>query len=91
MQRRAYELQREWVDEEPLVPDLAQRLAEIEAPALVVVGEEDQPDMQAIVERLARELPNARRATIPATAHVPSMERPQEFDALVLPFLEEVA
>lgn len=91
MQRRAYELQREWVDEEPLVPDLAQRLGEIDVPTLVLVGEEDQPDMHAIVQRLANEIPGARSATIPATAHVPSMERPREFDELVLPFLEEAA
>lgn len=91
MQRRAYELQRDWVDEELLVPDLAQRPAEIGAPTLVLVGEEDQPDMQAITERLAREIPGARHATIAATAHVPSMERPREFDELVLPFLEEAA
>ena len=91
MQRRAYELQREWVDEEPLVPDPAERLAEIEVRTFVLVGEEDQPDMQTITERLAREIPGARFATIPATAHVPSMERPREFDGLVLPFLEEAA
>lgn len=91
MQRRAYELQREWVDEEPLVPDPAERLAEIEVRTFVLVGEEDQPDMQTIAERLAREIPGARFATIPASAHVPSMERPREFDGLVLPFLEEAA
>jgi pimeloyl-ACP methyl ester carboxylesterase len=91
MQREAYELQREWVDEEPLVADLAERIREIQAPTLVLVGEEDQPDMRAIAERLAREISGARLATIPATAHVPSMERPREFDALVLPFLEEAA
>jgi pimeloyl-ACP methyl ester carboxylesterase len=91
MQRQAYELQREWVDEELLVPDLAQRLGEIAAPTLVLVGEEDQPDMHAIAERLAREIPGARHARIPETAHVPSMERPREFDGLVLPFLEEAA
>jgi 3-oxoadipate enol-lactonase len=91
MQLRAYELQRDWVDEELLVPDLAERLAEIEVPTLVLVGEEDQPDMQAIAAWLAREIPGARLATIAATAHVPSMERPREFDELVLPFLEEAA
>jgi pimeloyl-ACP methyl ester carboxylesterase len=91
MQRRAYELQREWVDEEPLVPELAERLGEIRVPVLVVVGEEDQPDLQAIAERLAREIPGARLATIANTAHVPSMERPREFDELVLPFLREAA
>jgi 3-oxoadipate enol-lactonase len=93
MQRRAYELQAgiEEDEEELLVEDLAQRLGEIGVPTLVLVGEEDQPDMRAIAERLEREIPGARLATIPATAHVPSMERPREFEALVLPFLEEAA
>ncbi|HSB38558.1 MAG TPA: alpha/beta fold hydrolase [Gaiellaceae bacterium] len=92
MQRRAYELAlgSDEDDEELLVEDLAQRLGEIRAPTLVLVGEEDQPDMHAIAERLEREIPGARRATIAATAHVPSMERPREFDELVLPFLREV-
>jgi 3-oxoadipate enol-lactonase len=93
MQRRAFELQLavEEDEEELLVDDLAQRVGEIRAPTLLVVGEEDQPDMHAIAERLEREIPGARRATIPGTAHVPSMERPREFDELVLPFLREVA
>src|SRR5262249_37541453 len=59
MQRQAYELQREWVDEELLVPDLAQRLGEIDVPTLALVGEEDQPDMLAIVGQLARAIPRA--------------------------------
>jgi 3-oxoadipate enol-lactonase len=93
MQRRAFELQLvvEEDDEELLVEDLAQRLGEIRAPTLVIVGEEDQPDMHAIAQRLEREIPDARRATIPATAHIPSLERPREFDELVLPFLREAA
>ncbi|HZE28823.1 MAG TPA: alpha/beta fold hydrolase [Gaiellaceae bacterium] len=92
MQRRAYELQGEAEDEEELlVEDVAQRLGDVRAPTLVVVGEEDQPDMHAIAERLAAEIPGARLATIAATAHVPSMERPGEFDELVLPFLREAA
>ena len=91
MQRDAYELQREWVDEDLLVPDLAERVGEIDVPVLVVIGEEDQPDMHAIAERLARELPGARLETIAGSAHVPSMERPREFDELVLPFLLEAA
>ena len=93
MQRRAFELQLavEEDDEELLVESIAERLGEIRAPVLVIVGEEDQPDMHTIAERLQREVPNARRATIAATAHVPSLERPLEFDELVLPFLREVA
>jgi 3-oxoadipate enol-lactonase len=92
MQRHAFELQLpvgEDAEEELLVPDLAERLGEIRAPTLVVVGDEDVLDMHAIADRLAREVPGAGRATIAGAAHVPSLERPQEFDALVLPFLEE--
>jgi len=93
MQRRAYELALgiEEDEEELLVEGLADRLGEVGVPTLVVVGEEDQPDMHAISERLAQEIPNARLAKIPATAHVPSIERPQEFDELVVPFLRETA
>lgn len=93
MQRRAYELQLPFEDEaqeELLVEDVAQRLGEIKAPALVLVGEEDVPDIHAIADRLAREIPGARRATIADAAHVPSMERPREFEELVLGFVEEV-
>jgi pimeloyl-ACP methyl ester carboxylesterase len=92
MQLRAFELQvpvGDDADEELLVPDLADRLSEVKAPTLVLVGDEDQPDMQAIAERLEREIPGSRRQTIASTAHVPSMERPRQFDQLVLGFLRE--
>ena len=93
MQRQAYELQLPFegeAEEELLVEDVAQRLGEIKAPTLVLVGEEDVPDIHAIADRLAREIPGARRATIADAAHVPSMERPREFEELVLGFVEEV-
>jgi 3-oxoadipate enol-lactonase len=93
MQRRAFELQLPFEDEaeeELLVEDVGQRLGEIQAPTLVLAGEEDVADIHAIADRLAREIPGARRSTIANTAHVPSMERPEEFDELVLGFLESV-
>lgn len=93
MQRRAFELYRDGGDaaeEEALVPDVGDRLAEISAPTLVLVGELDVPDIQAIAARLQREIPDARGATIPGAAHAPTMERPDEFSDLVLHFLDEV-
>ena len=90
MQRRAFELQLpvgDDAEEELLVPDLATRVNEISVPTLIVVGDEDRPDMHAIADRLAASIPHARRTTIPATAHVPSLERPDEFDRIVLEFL----
>jgi pimeloyl-ACP methyl ester carboxylesterase len=90
MQRRAFELQLDVDDDivdEPLTPDLVDRLGEIGVPALVAVGELDCDDMHAIAERLAAEIPGARHERLPSVAHVPSMERPAEFDELVLGFL----
>jgi 3-oxoadipate enol-lactonase len=90
MQMRACELWREAgedSEQEPLVPDWADRLAEIGVPTLVIVGELDRPEMLEIAERLEAEIPNVRRKTMAGTAHVPSLERPEEFDRIVLEFL----
>jgi pimeloyl-ACP methyl ester carboxylesterase len=76
-------------DEEPLVINVLDRLGEIAAPTLVLVGELDVPDMHAVAELIERELPNARRETVDGTAHLPSMERPEEVDRLVTAFLGE--
>jgi 3-oxoadipate enol-lactonase len=90
MQRRSFELQLpvgEDADEELLVEALGDRVGEVTAPTLILTGDLDQPDILAIADRLARQIPNARRATIPGAAHAPSLERPEEFDRLVLEFL----
>ena len=93
MQRRALELYVEGgadAQEEALVLDIGDRLGEISVPTLVLVGELDVPDIHRLADRLEREIPGARRATIEGAAHVPSMEWPDEFDRLVLGFLDEV-
>jgi pimeloyl-ACP methyl ester carboxylesterase len=92
MQRRAIDIWRAADEEEgehkPLVEDWGDRLAEISVPTLILVGELDRPEMHEIADRLEAEIPNTRRETIVGTAHVPNMERPEEFDRLVLEFLE---
>jgi 3-oxoadipate enol-lactonase len=90
MQRRAFELQLpvgDQAEEEALVPEVAARLGEIRAPALVVVGEADVTDLHDIAERLAREIPDGRHVSIAAAAHLPSLERPDVFNELALGFL----
>lgn len=90
MQLRALEIQvpvGEAAPDEPLVAGLGDRLGEIAAPALVVVGALDHPDIRAIADRLVDALPHATPAEIPAAAHLPSLERPAAFDAAVAPFL----
>jgi len=72
-----------------LEPPASTRLTDIRVPALVVTGDEDIEDIHAIADRLAREIPGAERATIADAAHLPSLERPEEFDRIVLRFLGE--
>ena len=93
MQRRALELQApvwDTHDEEALVPDVADRLGEIRVPTLVLVGEADVPEIRRIAGKLGGAIAGARSGTIPRAAHLPHLERPADFDALVLPFLAEV-
>jgi pimeloyl-ACP methyl ester carboxylesterase len=89
MQRRAFELQLAQPDAEErlLVPDIGSRLAEVAAPTLVVTGDLDVPDFLAIGRRLQAEIRNARAASIAGAAHLPSMERPDEFMRLLDGFL----
>ena len=91
MQRRAIDIWREAGEEgnhEALVEDWGDRLGEISVPTLILVGELDRPEMREIAERLETEIPNSRRHVIAGTAHVPNMERADEFDRLVLEFLD---
>jgi pimeloyl-ACP methyl ester carboxylesterase len=90
MQRRAFELQLpviETADEKALVEDLTGALSEIRAPTLILVGELDAADMRDIAALLADRISGAWGEVIGGTAHVPSLERPDEFDRLVLGFL----
>ena len=88
-QRNAFTLQVGREDEEVLLTDdLLSRLATIDVPTLVLVGEHDYADFHALADRLEAELPNAQRTTIPGAGHLPSLEQPEAFDAAVLPFVD---
>jgi pimeloyl-ACP methyl ester carboxylesterase len=91
MQRNVYELQEGYDDivMRRLDPPASRRLGEIRVPTLVVTGGEDFEDFQRIGDRLAAEIPGARRVTIAAAGHLPSLEQPEEFDRVVLGFLDE--
>jgi pimeloyl-ACP methyl ester carboxylesterase len=45
------------------------------------------PDMAEIAAILEHEIPDARTATIEGAGHVPSLERPEELNRLLLDFL----
>ena len=68
-------------------PDIAGRLGEVTAAALVVVGENDIPDFRQIADILAANLPNARQYIVPDCWHLPPVEHPEIFNEILLSFL----
>jgi 3-oxoadipate enol-lactonase len=91
MQRQAFRLSKGHDDlrADRLDPPASTRLADVHVPTLLVTGDEDVEDIHVIADRLAREIPGAERATIADAAHLPSLERPAEFDRIVLGFLAQ--
>ena len=63
------------------------RLAEIQTPALVMVGEQDEQFLRA-ADVLAARMPRAERVAIPAAGHILNLDQPEAFDAALLGFLE---
>lgn len=68
-------------------PETAKRLSQLRAPTLVVIGSRDAPALLAIADKLAAEIPGARKAVIPRASHHPQVETPKEFNRAVLDFL----
>ncbi len=71
-----------------LEPRAAGRLGEIAVPMLVVWGNLDESGVVSACERIATEVKGSRAVVIPGTAHILSMEKPAEFNRLVLEFLD---
>ena len=69
-------------------PSAESRLEEIAVPTLVVTGGEDLPELHAVSDRLVKGLPDARAAAIEGAGHLPSLERPDELNRLLLEFLQ---
>jgi 3-oxoadipate enol-lactonase len=85
MQEGAWEAGAE--EEDVLDPPVAARLGEIRCPTLVLVGELDIPEMQAIAVHVAGSIEGAGLVTVEGAAHLPSLERPDQVNAHLLPFL----
>jgi 3-oxoadipate enol-lactonase len=76
MQRHAFEV------------ELAEIVLEVvDAPALVVSGAHDLVDFRDIAVRLAERLPSARHVELDWAGHLPSLERPEPVNRLLIDFL----
>jgi len=84
-------LQSDWAsaDHQGLQPPAISRLGEISTPTLVIVGDEDLPHAFANADVITSKVSGSLRATIKDAAHLPNLERPEEFNRLVLDFLTE--
>lgn len=89
MQRRAFEVTSGWddVEETELDPPALDRLAEITVPTLVLVGALDLDAIHDAARRAVDGIAGARRVDWPDVAHLPSMERPGDFLALLTDWL----
>lgn len=75
----------------PLTPPAVGRLNEIGVPTLVIAGALDHPEILRAADVMAGAIPNAQKVIIADSAHVPNMEKPAEFNTVVLALLSEIA
>ncbi|HEU4741050.1 MAG TPA: alpha/beta fold hydrolase [Meiothermus sp.] len=83
-----------WVKRDPDQvpnPPALERLEQVVHPALVVVGERDLADFQAIADILAGRLPKVRRVVIAGAGHMVNLEAPDRFNREVLEFLSRAS
>ncbi|MEO8610884.1 MAG: alpha/beta hydrolase [Chloroflexota bacterium] len=70
-------------------PPAAKRLGEIQVPTLLIVGQYDTPYLIAAGDFMTANIAGAQKIVMP-TAHIPSMERPDEFNQQLRAFLEKL-
>jgi pimeloyl-ACP methyl ester carboxylesterase len=73
--------------EERLDPPASRRLGELKVPTLIVIGDRDAATVRSFADSTARAIPGARRVVMEGTGHLPQMEKPQEFNRILLEFL----
>jgi pimeloyl-ACP methyl ester carboxylesterase len=71
-------------------PPALQRLHQIQAPSLILIGQYELPDFHRISELLVQNLPNAQRTELAGVGHVVPLEAPAQFNEVVLQFLERL-
>lgn len=70
--------------------NLTARLAEIEVPALVIVGEQDAGTPPAMAREIQENLPGSELVIIPSAAHLANVEQPAAFDAALVRFYDRI-
>lgn len=76
--------------QQALTPPAARRLDRLRMPVLVVIGDRDARSVRLFADSTAGMIPGAERVVMEGTDHLPQMERPDEFNRLLIEFLERV-
>lgn len=64
------------------------RLKEIRVPTLILVGDADIPDVHAHAGAIEAGIPGSKRVIIAETGHLMYLERPEEFNRVVIAFID---
>jgi 3-oxoadipate enol-lactonase len=72
-----------------LKPSAYDRLGEITVPTLVMVGEHDVSVVMPATESLLARIPDAQEYRFAEAAHLPNVEQPEEFEAVLLGWLTD--
>ena len=86
----SYDTEHSWVQNSravQLIPPAVERLSELKAPALLILGSRDANDAHRIVDLIAGNAPNAQKIIVEGAGHMVNMERPEEFNRAILDFL----
>jgi pimeloyl-ACP methyl ester carboxylesterase len=89
MNELALRAERRGEEREP--PPAYPRLEQIAAPALVICGDLDFPNIIEHCDELVRRIPAARGVRMREAAHLPNLEYPAEFNRILREFLDSVA
>ncbi len=65
-------------------------LPEVRVPTLIIIGERDER-FRAASEYMASKIPQARLEVIEGSGHAANLERPDEFNRVLLGFLDSLA
>jgi pimeloyl-ACP methyl ester carboxylesterase len=66
------------------------RLSDLPIPVLIVIGAHDTPYILAAADYMAERIPSSQKVVIEDAAHLPNMDHPEEFQAIVTRFLESL-
>ena len=69
--------------------DIFALVHQIDCPTLVLRGEQTDPPITTIAERVAQQIPNGALVTVPGTSHFLAMEKPDEVTSIIIRYFQD--